>query len=72
MKLPKGYRATTGKRKPPKGSGPYFVMLRNGMMPAEPWPVESASGRTRFVWNRDSAGNVIEDDYDIIAVKIAD
>lgn len=69
MKIPKGYRATTGKRNPPADSGPYYVLLRNGIMPEEPWPVSSKSGNTRFVWARDAAGNVIEDDWDIVAVR---
>ena len=72
VQIPKGYRPTKGNRQPPKNSGPYYVMLRNGTMPVEPWPVESASGVTRFVWRRDGEGNVIEDEYDIIAVKVAD
>jgi hypothetical protein len=69
VEIPKGYRATTGKRNPPADSGPYFVMLRNGIMPQEPWPVSSASGKTRFVWAMDAQGNVIEDPFDIIAVR---
>jgi hypothetical protein len=44
-------------------------MLRNGIKPAEPWPVSSASGKTRFVWARDAQGNVIEDPFDIVAVR---
>jgi hypothetical protein len=67
--LPHGYVRISGKRNPPADSGPYYVMLRNGIMPEEPWPVSSKSGKTRFVWARDAAGNVIEDSFDIVAVK---
>ena len=61
MKLPEGFRAISGKRNPPEGTGAYYVILRNGMQPQEPWPVAG----TRWKWG---AG---PDDWDVIAVKPA-
>ena len=59
MKLPPGFIATKGKRNPPEGSGPYHVLLRNGMQPKDPWPVKG----TRWKWGAE------DDDFDIIAIR---
>lgn len=57
--LPDGYRPISGKRNPPANSGPYHVLLRNGMRPPEPWPVAN----TRWKWGPEP------DDFDIVAIK---
>lgn len=54
-----GYRAISGKRNPPKADGGYYVQLRNGMLPKEPWPVRD----TRWIWDAEPH------DFDIIAVR---
>jgi len=64
--LPDGFRRISGKRNPPQASGAYFVILRNGIMPAEPWPVaKTASGQTRWKWG------ATESPFDVVAVKPA-
>ena len=61
--LPPGFRAISGKRNPSAGKS-YYVILRNGMMPEEPWPAgRTASGQTRWIWKGD------DDKFDIVAVK---
>jgi len=58
-KLPSGFVRVSGKRNPPKGSGPYYVLLRNGMQPKDPWPVRE----TRWIWDG------IAPEFDIIAIR---
>jgi hypothetical protein len=57
--LPNGFVAISGKRNPPEGSGPYYVLLRNGMQPKEPWPIAG----TRWIWE------ATPHDFDIIAIR---
>lgn len=59
--LPPGFRRISGKSNPSKKEGAYYVLLRNGMQPAEPWPI----GQTRWRWGSEP------DDFDVIAVKDA-
>jgi len=64
--LPPGFRLISGKSNPRKKEGAYYVLLRNGMQPAEPWPIgRTASGQTRWRWGLEP------DDFDVIAVKDA-
>jgi hypothetical protein len=64
--LPDGYLRISGKRNPPEGTGAYFVVLRCGHMPDEPWPSgKTASGQVRWKWGEKY------DDWDVIAVKPA-
>lgn len=65
--LPEGFSAISGKRNPPEKAGAYYVLLRNGMQPAEPWPVaRTQSGQVRWKWGDKP------DDFDVIAVKAID
>ena len=64
--IAQGYKPISGKRNPPAGTGSYYVQLRNGMCPDEPWPVaRTKSGQTRWIWG-DSP-----DPFDIIGVRKA-
>lgn len=57
--IAKGYRRITGKNNPPNSEGGYYVQLRNGMLPKDPWPVQG----TRWEWGEQPH------DFDIIAVR---
>jgi hypothetical protein len=63
--LPNGFTRISGRKEPPAdGPSAYFVILRNGIQPAEPWPVgKTASGQVRWKWG------ATESPFDIIAVK---
>jgi hypothetical protein len=62
--LPLGFRRISGKRNPPVKVGKYYVQLRNGMLPDEPWPVaQTQSGQTRWKWGE------VPDPFDVVAVK---
>jgi hypothetical protein len=69
---PAGFTRTAGKRNPPANSGPYYVMLRNGMLPPEPWPAgRTISGQTRWKWEWNDDGSYTPHDFDIVAVRKA-
>ena len=69
-----GYVKISGTRSPPKSWGTHlWCQIRGtqdspteGWCAPEPWPVEKP---TRWAWERDEAGDVIEHPGDIVAVK---
>lgn len=64
-----GYTRISGNRAPPKRLGKeLWCQLRNGFTDISPWPVET----TRWRWERDEAGNVIEHPGDVVAVRKVD
>lgn len=64
-----GYEMISGNRAPPKRLGKeLWCQIRNGMTDVSPWPVET----TRWRWERDEAGNVIEHPGDVVAIKRVD
>lgn len=69
-----GYTKANGFRAPNKAWGEQvFCQIRGsgataGLCDPMPWPVET----TRWKWERDEEGNVIEHPGDIVAVKAAD
>lgn len=64
-----GYTRISGNRAPPKAWGDkLWVQIRNGFTDVSPWPVET----TRWRWERDEAGNVIEHPGDVVAIKRVD
>lgn len=61
-----GYEMISGSRAPPKRLGKeLWCQLRNGFTDVSPWPVET----TRWRWERDEAGNVIEHPGDVVAIR---
>jgi len=45
-----------------------WCQIRNGFTDVSPWPVET----TRWRWDRDDAGNVIEHPGDVVAIRRVD
>lgn len=66
-----GFQTITGTRAPPKKMGTHLWCqirgngLTSGWVDSVPWPVAD----TRWRWELDGSGNVIEHPGDVVAVK---
>jgi len=64
-----GYTKISGHRSPPKSMGTnLYVQIRAGHCDPTPWPVAT----TRWKWQRDEAGNMIEHAGDVVAIRRAE
>ena len=61
-----GYTRISGHRAPPKDWGDkLYCQIRNGWCDTVPWPVSI----TRWKWDLDTQGKVIEHPGDVVAVR---